>query len=127
MHFPLFADLNGDGKHELLVGRDQNTFIYFVNSSSKKNPQWVRQSITFANFETKSYWKNPTFADIDGDGDLDLIYGSADGELYFYRNVGNPKKPNFKLEPQLLNQSELLVVLLLFRLPISIKMVILIY
>lgn len=99
--FPAFADLNGDGKHELLVGRDQNTFIYFVNSSSKKNPQWVRQSITFANFETKSYWKNPTFADIDGDGDLDLIYGSADGELYFYRNVGNSKKPNLKLEPQL--------------------------
>ncbi|MEM3373554.1 MAG: VCBS repeat-containing protein [Candidatus Anstonellales archaeon] len=99
--FPAFADLNDDGKVELLVGRDQNTFAYFINSGSKKNPQWVRQPITFGNFETKSYWKNPTFADIDNDGDYDLIYGSADGELYFYRNIGNSKKPNFKLESQL--------------------------
>jgi hypothetical protein len=99
--FPAFADLNGDGRYEILIGRDQNTFAYFVNVGTKKNPQWVRQPITFAEFETKSYWKNPTFADIDNDGDLDLIYGSADGELYFYRNNGTAKKPKFKLERQL--------------------------
>lgn len=99
--FPAFADLNNDGKHELLVGRDQNTFAYFVNVGSKKNPHWSRQSIAFAEFETKSYWKAPVFADIDNDGDLDLIYGSADGELYFYRNIGTRKSPRFKIERQL--------------------------
>ena len=99
--FPAFVDLNGDGKYEILIGRDQNTFAYFVNIGTKKNPRWSRQSITFAEFETRSYWKNPTFADIDNDGDMDLIYGSADGELYFYRNIGTSKKPKFKLERQL--------------------------
>ncbi|MCX8056182.1 MAG: VCBS repeat-containing protein [Ignavibacteria bacterium] len=99
--FPAFADLNNDGKIELLVGRDQNTFAYFVNVGSKKIPQWARQSFPFGNFESKSYWKTPTFADIDNDGDLDLIYGSADGELYFYRNIGTAKNPKFKLESQL--------------------------
>ncbi len=99
--FPAFADLNNDGKVELLIGRDQNTFAYFVNVGSKKNPQWSRQSFTFGEFETKSYWKTPTFVDLDNDGDYDLIYGSADGELYFYRNIGNNKIPKFKREPQL--------------------------
>lgn len=99
--FPAFVDLNNDGRLELLIGRDQNTFAYFINTGTKKNPFWSRQSITFGNFETKSYWKNPTFADIDNDGDYDLIYGSADGELYFYRNTGTSKKPSFKLESQL--------------------------
>jgi hypothetical protein len=99
--FPAFADLNGDGKYEILIGRDQNTFAYFINTGSKKNPDWVRQPINFADFETKSYWKNPAFADLDNDGDLDLIYGSGDGELYFYRNIGTPKKPKFILDNHL--------------------------
>lgn len=95
--FPTFVDLNNDKKIELLVGRDVNTFAYFVNQSRRKNPFWVRSNFNF-NIETNSYWKNPTFADIDGDGDYDLIYGSADGELYFYRNIGSPKRPSFRLE-----------------------------
>ncbi|MEJ5305059.1 MAG: VCBS repeat-containing protein [Ignavibacteria bacterium] len=99
--FPAFVDLNGDGKYEILIGRDQNTFAYFINAGTKKNPKWIRQPITFGDFEKKSYWKNPTFADIDNDGDMDLIYGSGDGELYFYRNIGTRKNPKFKLEAQL--------------------------
>lgn len=99
--FPAFVDLNGDKKYEILIGRDQNSFAYFINTGTKKNPHWSRQSITFGDFETKSYWKNPTFADLDSDGDYDLIYGSSDGELYFYRNIGTPNKPKFKLEAQL--------------------------
>ena len=35
-----------------------------------------------------TYWKGPTFADIDSDGDLDLFIGNrAHGELLFYRNT----------------------------------------
>ncbi len=99
--FPAFADLNQNGKPELLVGRDQSTFAFFVNTGTTKNPYWQRQSITFGNFETKTLWKNPVFVDIDNDGDYDLVYGTADGELYFYRNIGILKKPKFQRESQL--------------------------
>ena len=38
----------------------------------------------------------PAFADIDGDGDEDLILGSTDGGLVFYENVGDAGKPLFE-------------------------------
>ncbi len=31
---------------------------------------------------------NPVFVDIDNDGDLDLMIGSAEGTLHYYRNTG---------------------------------------
>jgi len=99
--FPSFVDINGDGNYELVVGRDQNTFAYFVNSGSKNKPTWKKANLLNNFFETRSYWKTPYFVDFDSDGDYDLIYGSADGEIYFYRNVGNKKKALFKLEPEL--------------------------
>ena len=38
----------------------------------------------------------PSFGDVDGDGDEDLILGSTDGGLVFYENVGDAGKPLFE-------------------------------
>src|SRR5689334_21889080 len=42
---------------------------------------------------------NPTFADIDGDGDLDAFIGRIDGTTQFFRNTGTATAPGFLSEP----------------------------
>ena len=38
---------------------------------------------------------NAAFGDVDGDGDLDILVGDWSGEVYFFRNVGSARTPEF--------------------------------
>ena len=42
----------------------------------------------------------PALVDIDADGDYDLFVGSGEGQLSFFRNVGNSHLPSFALETE---------------------------
>jgi hypothetical protein len=39
----------------------------------------------------------PSFADLDGDGDLDAFIGAEDGLIYYYQNAGTVITPNLTL------------------------------
>ena len=97
--YPSFADLDNDEDYDLLIGRDGSALFYYKNTGTKTNPIWTRETSTFASVETSTYWKNPCFADLDKDGDFDLIYGTSSGPLYVYRNNGTAATPNFQNYP----------------------------
>ncbi len=97
--YPTFADLDSDGDYDLLFGRDLQTFVYYINTGTNQNPIWTQNSTTFNGVETTTYWKNPDLVDIDYDGDFDLVYGTADGIMYLYKNIGTASSPSFQYYP----------------------------
>lgn len=93
--YPALKDIDGDSDFDLLLGRDLATLMYFRNTGTPTTPVWSQNSTTFSGVEGTTYWKDPTFADLDRDGDFDLIYGTSDGTLYVYENTGSPTSPQF--------------------------------
>ena len=93
---PEFGDFDGDGDIDLIVG-DFNGFIkYYENTSSSSSLSFdYIENIPGIDLSGNS---TPTLGDLDGDGDLDLLIGQLNGELVFYRNIGNNKSYNFELE-----------------------------
>ncbi len=81
------ADVDQDGDIDLyLVGGDGTTNMLFRNDG---NNQYSDVSAAL-NLDALHMGSGPAFADIDGDGDLDLFVGSVDGDrILLFRNDGN--------------------------------------
>ena len=85
---PTFADIDGDGKPDLVIGNISGTVSYYQNRSSGSTIRFDGtggNSNPFNSIDLESR-SAPAFADIDGDGDLDLIVGKGDGTLNYYQN-----------------------------------------
>jgi enediyne biosynthesis protein E4 len=80
-----WSDIDGDGKNELVVcGEWMAPCIYKIqNSTFKKQPQTVhfispvtKKDTTISLDEFSGWWYNLKTADIDNDGDLDIVLGN---------------------------------------------------
>ncbi len=94
--YPALNDWDNDGDLDLVMGRDLQTMIYYKNTGSKVTPAWTATGGIVSVVESSTYWKNPTLCDLDGDADYDLIYGTSDGSMYFYQNVGSVSTPSIQ-------------------------------
>ena len=81
--FPTFADMDGDGDEDLLLGRESGGVLLYLREGGTGEPVFVQDStftLSLPNYST------PSVVDIDGDGDLDVFSGGLSGGVIFLEN-----------------------------------------
>ncbi|KPL24732.1 MAG: hypothetical protein AMJ75_02905 [Phycisphaerae bacterium SM1_79] len=93
------GDWDGDGLKDLLIGQDGpggRNLLFYKNIGTQSDPKFGQPKPLELPGPSMSR-PSPYLVDWDGDGKLDLLFGTERPEVYFFRNIGTKQKP--KLEP----------------------------
>ena len=101
-----FFDFDGDGKKDLIIGNDYaynpnpnlqySTLTVYKNTSVSGVSSFEFVTSDYLNLSSLAqFGLYPSFGDLDGDGDDDLLLGNADGTLIFYKNTSSGAVPVF--------------------------------
>ncbi len=97
---PALGDLDGDGDLDLLVGEASGSLNYYRNDGSPREPRFVLVSDEWEGLRMGRR-SAPALADLDGDGDLDLLVGWELTGVVVFRNDGTRSAPRFEKTPWL--------------------------
>src|SRR5262249_50286764 len=92
---PRFADLDGDGDLDALIGNDQGDFLLFTNTGTARAPAFAAPVTNPFGLGDVGELAAPSFADLDGDGDLEVLAGSFAGSVVLFANGGSERTPAF--------------------------------
>ena len=94
---PALTDLDGDGDPDLVIGNNTGLLYYFENTGTPANPDFTERAGTANPLDGLSVgsYSAPTFIDLDGDSDIDLIVGDGHGNIAYFENTGTATTPGF--------------------------------
>jgi hypothetical protein len=93
---PTFADIDGDGDLDAFIGEILGTIKYYQNTGSNRSPRFQNAANPLNIPEGEFFFSTPSFADLDGDGDLDAFIGEYYGSIRYYKNNGTTTKALFR-------------------------------
>ena len=95
---PVFVDLDGDGDLDVVVGEVWGDLIYLENAGTQSRPRFIEHSGAanpLNGVNTGAAVSAPAFADLDNDGDPDMVVGDSDGDVHYFENIGTHANPRF--------------------------------
>ncbi|HEX7344290.1 MAG TPA: FG-GAP-like repeat-containing protein [bacterium] len=93
---PAFCDIDADNDFDLFIGDYFGIIEFYRNDGDSANFDYTFVTYMFDSIDVGAY-ANPTFCDIDADGDFDLFVGGEWGTVWQYRNDGTAGSYNFTL------------------------------
>ncbi len=93
---PFFVDVDADSDPDLFVGKSDGRLSFYRNDGTRQVPLWNLVSEYYDSIDVGAN-SVPFFTDMDRDDDFDLFVGEDQGNLNYYRNVGNHSLPRWEL------------------------------
>ncbi len=88
------VDIDADGDIDLFGGTYYSGELrFFENVGTPQSYQYSLVTEAWQSVQAPQGKADPCFADLDADGDLDLLVGTAAGTIYYYRNDGDSANP----------------------------------
>ena len=91
---PQFVDIDGDGDSDLFIQERTDEIMFFENTGSPGAPELTWRTDRYRDLSVGEWFR---FADMDQDGDPDLLAEQPFSYLRYYRNEGTPSEPEFVL------------------------------
>lgn len=101
---PQLLDVNGDGQVDLMVQEYTNRLIYLERSGSTADrlPRFILRSTHYADLNVGEWSR---FADMDGDGLVDVLAEWPSSYIRYFRNTGTRTVPRYQAAPDTVREA----------------------
>jgi hypothetical protein len=87
---PSIADINKDGRLDVVFGNYGNTIIYYQNTGTTQNPIFIHKTDTLGGLifnDYRDYQTSISIRDINGNNNNDMLIGNFGGRLYIVYDI----------------------------------------
>ncbi|HEX2897995.1 MAG TPA: VCBS repeat-containing protein, partial [candidate division Zixibacteria bacterium] len=95
---PVFADLDNDDDKDMILGVAQNANLDNLRFLRNESGSFIEETKNLISQFDLGNDSKPALADLDNDGDIDMLVGGNLGKLRYFENTGNSFSPAFETD-----------------------------